>query len=223
MKVIKKILLIESFWFGMLIVNAQKIGINYQLADQISRNQGVRYLSEYHIKKTYRSQRKMYQNINKKLIAVVGIHQKLYDNLKNVNSAIKQGKRLMLFKDYILRISKNAQVMLKESKKNAKYTALFSDLYIKIIEKSVELSTEVSSNILNEDKDFLMDAYDREMLISKMFQKADELNGYILLITAQLKRANQIGFWRSVPILNTWVSQDKIIVNEILDKYKYAF
>ncbi len=219
----KKLLSIVLY-FGVLSVNAQvDYGVNWKLFWQVSKNQTVRITSENLIRKSYKDQKDMYKDISNNLTKAVAIHDMLYKNLKNVNSAIKQGKRLMLFKDYIVEISKNAHEMLKESNKNLKYSVLFSDLYLKVIEKSTELSVEVTSSILNENKDFLMDAYDREMLINKMFQKADELNGYILLITMRLKRANQIAFWKSVPILDMWVYQDKMVVNEIMDKYKYNF
>lgn len=49
-------------------------------------------------------------------------------------------------------------------------------------------------DILNEDKDFLIDAMDREMLIEKVFNRVRNINGNILYIILRLEDAKKIPY-----------------------------
>ena len=81
----------------------------------------------------------------------------------------------------------------------------------------------VMQDILNEDKDFLIDAMDREMLIEKVFTRVRNINGNILYIILRLENAKKIPYLYQVPVLRNYVNIDKAIVGEIIQKYRYIF
>jgi hypothetical protein len=65
----------------------------------------------------------------------------------------------------------------------------------------MKLQQEVTQDILNENKDFLMDAMDREMLIEKIFTRVRNINGNILYIILRLENAKKIPYLYQVPVL----------------------
>ena len=65
----------------------------------------------------------------------------------------------------------NSNRMLDLSAQHPEYAILVSKYYVEIGNQTMKLKQEVSQDILNENKDFLMDASDREMLIEKVLQE----------------------------------------------------
>ena len=113
--------------------------------------------------------------------------------------------------------------MLDLSIQHPEYAALVSKYYSAIGEQVLKLQQEVSADILNENKDFLMDAMDREMLLEKVFTRARNINGNILYIILRLENAKKIPYLYQVPILRNYINVDKAIVGDIIQKYKYIF
>lgn len=82
----------------ILIANktkAQTIVINEKLLMQISKNHAVRMASEESFINSYERQRKLYDDVNNKLTKVIAIQEYIYQQLKNVNSALLQSKKLI--------------------------------------------------------------------------------------------------------------------------------
>ena len=50
----------------------------------------------------------------------------------------------------------------------------------------MKLKKEVADEIMKEDNDFLMDPYDRQILLNKILDRAREINGTILYINLLL-------------------------------------
>lgn len=213
---------------GFLSVTALKgqsygIAINDRLLVQITANQGVRIASNEAFRKSYEKQKELYEDANKKMTQVVAIHEFIYQNLANISSAIRHGKQLAYFYGYCENIVKHSQEMLKLTVAHPEYAVLLTKYYNQIIQESVLLKQEMVSDILNENKDFLMNAYDRDLLIEKMLARARAIDGWILYITIMLRSAKNRPYLEQIPVLQDYVNLDRIIVQDILTKYKNLF
>jgi len=214
--------------FGLLVflgitINSQQIVINDKLLSQITVNHGVRLASEQAFLDSYEKQKKMYDDINSKITQIVAIQEYIYLQLKNVNSALTQSKKLIYLYQYLGKIVANSNKMMDLSAQHPEYSVLISKYYIEIGKQTMKLQQEVTQDILNENKDFLMDASDREMLIEKVFTRVRNINGNILYINLRLENARKIPYLYQVPMLRNYINIDKAIVGDIITKYKYIF
>ena len=204
-------------------LKSQQIAFNDRLLLQLTTNHGVRMASEQAFLDSYEKQKEMYDDIKNKTAQVIAIQEYIYQQLKNVNSALSQSKKLVYFYQYMGKIATNSNKMLDLSAQHPEYAVLVSKYYVEIGKQAVKLKQEVMQDILNEDKDFLMDAMDREMLIEKVFTRVRNINGNILYIILRLENAKKIPYLYQVPVLRNYVNIDKAIVGEIIQKYRYIF
>ena len=219
----KKIIAFGIFVFSGITVDSQQIVINDKLLSQITVNHGVRLGSEQAFLNSYEKQKKMYDDINSKITQIIAIQEYIYQQLKNVNLALTQSKKLIYLYQYLGKIVTNSNKMLDLSAQHPEYSVLISKYYIEIGKQTLKLKQEVTQDILNEDKDFLMDAMDREMLIEKVFIRVRNINGNILYINLRLENAKKIPYLYQVPVLRNYINIDKAIVGDIITKYKYIF
>ncbi|AZA56308.1 hypothetical protein [Chryseobacterium shandongense] len=219
----KKIIIFGTFLFGVTRVTSQQIVINDKLLSQITVNHGVRLASEQAFLDSYKKQKELYDEINNKTMQVVAIQEYIYQQLKNVNSALTQSKKLIYLYQYLGKIVTNSNKMLNLSAQHPEYTVLVSKYYVEIGKQVVKLQQEVTQDILNEDKDFLMDSMDREMLIEKVFTRVRNIHGNILYIILRLENAKKIPYLYQVPVLRNYINIDRAIVGDIITKYKYIF
>lgn len=202
-------------------LKSQQIAFNDRLLLQLTTNHGVRMASEQAFLDSYEKQKEMYDDIKNKTAQVIAIQEYIYQQLKNVNSALSQSKKLVYFYQYMGKIATNSNKMLDLSAQHPEYAVLVSKYYVEIGKQAVKLKHEVMQDILNEDKDFLIDAMDREMLIEKVFTRVRNINGNILYIILRLENAKKIPYLYQVPVLRNYVNIDKAIVGEIIQKYRY--
>jgi len=219
----KKIIVTGTFLFSVLTVNSQQIVINDKLLTQITVNHGVRLASEQAFLNSYEKQKELYDDINNKTMQVIAIQEYICQQLKNVNSALTQSKKLVYLYQYLGRIVTNSNKMMDLSAQHPEYAALVSKYYVEIGKQVVKLQQEVKNDILNENKDFLMDASDREMLIEKVFTRVRNIHGNILYIILRLENARKIPYLYQVPVLRNYINIDRAIVGDIITKYKYIF
>lgn len=219
----KKIIVTGTFLFSVLTVKSQQIVINDKLLTQITVNHGVRLASEQAFLNSYEKQKELYDDINNKTMQVIAIQEYIYQQLKNVNSALTQNKKLVYLYQYLGKIVTNSNKMLDLSTQHPEYAALVSKYYVEIGKQILKLQQEVMQDILNEDKDFLMDASDREMLIEKVFTRVRNIHGNILYIILRLENTKKIPYLYQVPVLRNYISIDRAIVGDIITKYKYLF
>lgn len=219
----KRIIALVIFVFSGMTVESQQIVINDKLLSQITLNHGVRLGSEQAFLDSYEKQKELYDDVNNKITQIIAIQEYIYQQLKNVNSALKQSKKLIYLYEYLGKIVTNSNKMLDLSAQHPEYSVLISKYYIDIGKQVMKLQQEVTSDILNENKDFLMDAMDREMLIDKIFIRVRNINGNILYINLRLENAKKIPYVYQVPILRNYINIDKAIVGDIITKYQYLF
>jgi hypothetical protein len=219
----KKIIAVGMLVFLGLTVRCQQIVINNKLLSQITVNHGVRLGSEQTFVDSYRKQKELYDKINNRITQIIAIQEYIYQQLKNVNSALTQSKKLIYLYNYLGKIITNSNKMLDLSAQHPEYSVLISKYYVEIGKQTVKLQQEVTQDILNEDKAFLMDPMDREMLIEKIFIRVRNINGNILYINLRLKNARKIPYLYQIPVLRNYINVDKAIVGGIIAKYKYIF
>lgn len=219
----KKIVTFGIIVFSVVYVKSQQIVINDKLLSQITINHGVRLGSEQVFLDSYEKQNELYNEIKNKTAQVIAIQEYIYQQLKNVNSALTQSKKLIYLYQYVGKIVSNSNRMLDLSIQHPEYAVLVSKYYSAIGEQVLKLQKEVSADILNENKDFLMDAMDREMLLEKVFTRVRNINGNILYIILRLENAKKIPYLYQVPVLRNYINVDRAIVGDIIQKYKYIF
>lgn len=219
----KKILTLGVVALSGIFVKSQQIVINDKLLSQITLNHGVRLASEQAFLDSYEKQKELYDDINNKTTQIIAIQEYIYQQLKNVNSALTQSKKLIYLYQYLGKIITNSNKMLDLSAQHPEYAVLVSKYYSEIGIQVIKLQQEVTQDVLNEDKDFLMDAMDREMLIEKVFTRVRNINGNILYIILRLENARKIPYLFQVPVLRNYLNIDKAIVGDIIQKYKHLF
>ena len=219
----KKILILGVVALPSILVKSQQIVINDKLLSQITLNHGVRLASEQAFLDSYEKQKELYDEINNKTTQIIAIQEYIYQQLKNVNSALTQSKKLIYLYQYLGKIATNSNKMLDLSAQHPEYAVLVSKYYTEIGKQVIKLQQEVTQDVLNEDKDFLMDAMDREMLIEKVFTRVRNINGNILYIILRLENAKKIPYLFQVPVLRNYLNVDKAIVGDIIQKYKHLF
>lgn len=219
----KRVLIFAVAVLSGVCVKSQQIVINDKLLSQITLNHGVRLASEQAFLDSYEKQKELYDDINNQTTQIIAIQEYIYQQLKNVNSAITQSKKLIYLYQYLGKIVTNSNKMLDLSAQHPEYAVLVSKYYTEIGKQVIKLQQEVTQDVLNEDKDFLMDAMDREMLIEKVFTRVRNINGNILYIILRLQNTKKIPYLFQVPVLRNYLNVDKAIVGDIIQKYKHLF
>lgn len=219
----KKIITLGLLIFYGILIKSQQIAFNEKLFAQMTKDHSVRLASEKTFLDSYEKQKQLYDDIKNKTAQVIAIQEYIYQQLKNVNSALTQSKRLIYLYQYLGKIITNSNRMLKLSAQHPEYAVLVSKYYTEIGNQTMKLKQEISQDILNENKNFLMDASDREMLIEKFFTRVRNINGNILYIILRLENAKKIPYLYQVPVIRNYMNIDKAIVGDIITKYQYLF
>lgn len=219
----KKVLIAGFILFKVASASGQQIVINDKLLTQITVNHGVRMASEETFLDSYKKQNEFYNDIKNKTAQVIAIQEYIYQQLKNVNSALTQSKKLVYLYQYLGKITTNSNKMMNLTAQHPEYAALVSKYYVEIGQQVIKFQAELTSDVLNENKDFLMDSMDREMLIEKIFTRVRNINGNLLYIIMRLENAKKIPYLYQVPILRNYINIDKALVGDIMQKYKYIF
>ena len=199
--------------FFCLILNVisargQTVVINDKLIAQLTKNQAVRLTSNEGFLKSYEKQKQLYDEF-------------IYDKLSKVNQTIKQGKQLKYLYKYLGEVGEHSGKMLKLTAKYPQYAILLTDHYYRIVQEILMIQKELKEEILREDSDLLIDPYDREVLISRIFDRVRILHANVMYINLMLERGKDTPYIYQIPHLGWYVNMDKSIVEDIMRKYQY--
>lgn len=208
---------------GLTFLKAQTVVLNDKLLLQLTKNQAVRLASNQSFLNAYEKQKELYDTVNQKITQVVAIQEYVYNQLVNVNSAIKQGKQLYYISKTFVQIGQNARDVLDLTAQYPEYAILLSKFYIATAEELLKLEEELTQNILRENKDFLIDSYDRQALIQNIYTKSQLINGNLICIKIRLKNARKIPYLYQVTGINSYINLDRAIVSDIMQKYHLIF
>ena len=218
----RKSILLSVILFGASSkLCAQTVVYNDKLLIQLSKNQAIRLASNDSYWNSYEKQKKTYDDINQKIAQVIAIQEFIYDKLTNINSAIKQGKQLYYLSKTFLQIGINANDVLSLTAQHPEYAILLNRFYIGATQELLKMQSELTNDILHEENDFLMDPYDRQVLIQNLSTKAQMINGYLICIKIRLKNAKKTPYLYQIPTISTYVNLDRMIIKGIIEKYKF--
>jgi hypothetical protein len=128
----KKAFIGVILFFYVGLVNGQQIVINDKLLIQMTVNHGVRIGSEQAFLSSYEKQKALYDDIKNKTAQVIAIQEYIYQQLKNVNSALTQSKKLLYLYQYLGKVASNSNKMLDLSAQHPEYAVLVSKYYVEI-------------------------------------------------------------------------------------------
>jgi hypothetical protein len=223
-KMFKKILFaLITIIMGLTSMKGQTLVLNDKLLFQLTKNQAVRLASNQSFLNSYEKQKELYDNVNQKITQVVAIQEYLYKQLVNVDSAIKQGKQLYYLSKTFIQIGQNAKDVLALTAQYPEYAILLNKFYTAAGEELIKMEQELTQNILREDRDFLMDPYDRQAIIQNIYTKSQLINGNLICIEIRLKNAKKTPYLFQVPGINSYVNLDRAIVSDIMQKYHLIF
>ncbi|HXJ99881.1 MAG TPA: hypothetical protein VNJ50_13595 [Gelidibacter sp.] len=217
MKKIILILLILIFSNSLFSQQATVV-INQKLLEQLTKNQAVRLLSNDQIKKSTEKQRKIYGDVQGKMAKVIAINEFLYDNLRNINGLIKDGKSVGLMYDYVTKITQELSTLSQLTLDNPLYATIKYEYYIETLDQYLAVKNEIENMIMKVNSDYLLDQYDRHRFVTNVLYKLRNLYLSILGTTSWLKNANNKSLIQSIPILGTFYSIDKAIINNIMNQ-----
>lgn len=196
---------------------------NEQLTLQLGKNNIARIASDMKFQKDFKEQKNIYNNVNKYVTQIIVIQDKIYKNLKNVNSALLQGKKLEYIYEYLKKIKTQATILAINAFNNPQYAAL-SYKYFNFINKNLaKIYQELSTQILSEDTNFLMDAYDREVLIQGLYIRLANIHSAMKIIIMRIKNGKKVPYIYQIPVLNNYINIDKTIIQQTMWKLKTKF
>lgn len=208
-------------FFGLPFCSGQNLVFNVRLMQQVTLNQAVRMGSNQLMKNRFEEQNEMYGVVNNKMSQVIVIQDYIYDKLKNVNGTIRQGKKMVYIYQYLGRIYENGNALIQATQENPDYAILMVNQYNSILTQSLNLVAEVENEILREDNDFLMDAYDREYLIQNILTRLRTLNGTLVFLILKLNAAKNRPYIEQIQGLGTYVTLDKAIVEDVMQRWHW--
>lgn len=191
---------------------------NTELHNWVTWNHNTRYAAEEQSRKSYAIQSDTYQNAHDKLVQVVAIKNHIYNHLKNVNEGLKQAKTLTYIYEDFQRLLERMAEMVELTKDNPQYAALINGYYTKLYEHAILAYNGISDQVLREENDYLMDAYDRWQALQMINNQIHVLNGYVMLINGYLRNASKKPLIRHLGIFGDWYIQDKFMIERIIMK-----
>lgn len=204
-------------------MNSQTIVINEKLLSQVTKNQAVRLASNESILNSYEKQKKLYDEVNKKLLQIVAIQDFIYSNLVNIKMGIKQGKSIKYLLETFIQIGENARDVLELTAKHPEYAVLFNRYYINAGTQLIEMQDEFRNDIMREDEDFLMDPYQRQQILRNLFTRASLINGNLIYIKLLMKDRKKVPYIYQIPTIGNYINHDKQIVLHIMQEYNVFF
>lgn len=219
----RKIILLITILLLPLLTKAQTIVFNKKLMEQLTKNQAVRLTSNNSLLNSYKKQRELYDKINNRLTEIAVIQEYIYSQLTNINSLIKDGKKAMLFGKYVGIVTQNLGKLTEMTVENPHYATLRYEYYIKILDKFIALKDHFENEVMHEKHNYLVDQYDRQLLVGEALYKIKEINSFINYLIFLLEYANQTSIYHQIPILGNYIILDKSIVNDIMYNLKHRF
>lgn len=194
---------------------------NTELQAQVTANHGVRIASEKLYQNTYEKQEEHMEKARDKIVQVVTMKNLIYDQLRNVNSALRQGKQIeQIYYDWE-RLMKNISITANLTWENPEYAVLITRFYEKVIDHAYEAYSSLYNEILIERNNYLMDSYDRQYLLNKIHREIRAMNGWLIHINNYLSKAKKKPYFRHIRAFDRWYVQDRAIIKRVITNYGY--
>lgn len=199
-----------------------KTVINPTLMEHLFLNNQARTQSLNHFYKSYEKQSEWYGLSEKKMTQVLLIHEQVYQALSNVNSLFYNAKQIEYLREDLKNCRERLFEMIKLSAEKPQYAVWINKYYAQAIKQFTGI-VEVFEEALGGNSKQLLDTYDRQDLIDKVHFKVKMLNISALSIINAIEFAESRAYIYSIPVLGTYVEQDKDFIQDIIKKYNYHY
>lgn len=220
----KNLLLFFLVFLAISKVSAQQyyqLYYNTDLNNQVALNHATRVASEKLYQKSYQKQIDQMDRVKESVVKVVVMKQQIYNQLKNVNGALKQGKYVQIIFNDFTKLLGNMEDMVQLTSENPEYAILITRFYEKVFERAYIAYSGIADQVQREENDYLMDNADRQNLLSKLHTDIRVMNGWVLHINSYLRRAKKKPYLRHIRILNSWYIKDKQMIKSIITNSGY--
>lgn len=220
----KNLLLVFLMFLGVPKASAQQyyqLYYNTDLNTIVGLNHATRVGSEQLYQKSYQKQIDHMDRVKEKVVKVVIMKDQIYQQLKNVNGALKQGKYVQIIFADFTKLLHNMGEMVELTSQNPQYAILITRFYEKVFERAYIAYDGISDQVQREENDYLMDNADRQNLLSKLHTDIRVMNGWVLHINSYLRRAKKKPYFRHFRVLNTWYIKDKQLIQSIINNSGY--
>ena len=129
---------------------------NPRLLAQVTTNNVVRMTSLDNFRESFKKQREWYEGAKKDMTNILATHEFIYEQLYNVNSLFKQGRKVRYINDYLLKIIKELDILLENSYRNAKYAHVTIKYYGKVMNRINDLGQGLKT-IVEKNKEYSED------------------------------------------------------------------
>lgn len=145
----------------------------------------------------------------------------IYNGLSNVNSALKDGLAVKNMAVIIADMTRYIDQAITLSR-DQPYLLLFAgNIAAQMRGRATALLTDVSGYILKEGGNVLADYNARDLLLHKVTQQLQILDGLAYGAWKSIYWAKERGIMASMTPFATYVNQDRVYVNQILSQAKY--
>lgn len=216
----RKIVLVFLTTFFSFHANAQLTVVNEKLTLQLEKNQEARKLSNNRFMKNYEKAKEIYKDASKKATEIMAIHEMIYQQLYNVNQLFTDVKRMKYFYESAQKIFKYSKKVIELSTKYPQYAGWLYEYYQDVYPKALALQKEVQEKILKPDKKLLMDAYERDLVISEIQSRMKLIELSLLTIIIKIEFSQSRAYINSIPVLGDYYNKDKDIVKDVIYKAK---
>lgn len=175
----------------------------------------MRNLVEARLKSETDNINKNMESINESLAKVVATRLLIHNSLRNVSSALRNGKQVMYMGKLIQEIIKECSGLIEDVKTAPQYALFAEESTRETITYTTLVSTEVYNIILKEGNGLLMNYSKRDALIQEITHKLMILRSYITVIRQSVYYAKMMGLFHSLMPYSEFVSRDISIINDI--------
>ncbi|MRI64237.1 hypothetical protein EDM00_09575 [Ornithobacterium rhinotracheale] len=216
----KKVAFILLFIFFNHYANAQLAVVNDKLMLQLEKNQEARKLSNNRFIENYEKAKEIYEDASKKSAEIMAIHEMIYNQLYNVNELFTDVKRMKYFYESAQKIFKYSKKVIELSAKYPQYAVWLHKHYQAVYPQAIALQNELQEKVLKPNKKLLMDAYDRDLVISEIQSRMKLIELSLLTIIIEIEFSQSRAYINSIPVLGDYYNQDKDIVKDVIYKVK---
>ncbi|MBW8323684.1 MAG: hypothetical protein K0M50_02865 [Prolixibacteraceae bacterium] len=189
--------------------------------EKMSLNYISRILAEKSLSSETDTIKKNVEKISLNTTKLVAAKTIIYKSLVTVNEAIKDGKEIMYIGQAITDIIKLTGDILDIAKDNPELVLIATKTISTIKLQAIELYNEISKVITKEGSvEVMMDYNQRDELLRDISTRLSIIRGGLYAIYNGFYYAKMNGIWKSLNPFQSWVNQDKQIIDNILRNTK---
>jgi len=217
----KKLLLFLLLCCGLRHARAQQMVIDVQHAVAVTENGMVRSSAESTHASYLGKIKDNVNDLNTNAGAVVLAQTMIYNALSNVNSALKNGLEVKHMAFIIADMNAYIGQALALAKNDPALLAFAGSISTEMKTRALALVNDVSGFVLKEGNNVLADHAARDELLRKVTQQLQILDGLAYGAWKAMFWAKQRGVFASLNPFATYISRDRLFVEQIIRNARY--